>query len=134
MLVRLLADLSTSHLAGRGALDLTLQRVSLTGVCRELLAERQPRAGARITVDVAVDALVVADPMRITQVLDNLVTNALRYGGPNVHISAVRAGASVHLSVSDDGPGVPEDLVDSSSTPTSTARIPLATVAADWAC
>ena len=51
--------------------------------------------------------------MRITQVLDNLVTNALRYGGPNVHVSAVRTGQHVRLTVSDDGDGVPKDLIDS---------------------
>ena len=67
---------------------------------------------SRITVDVADDALVVADPTRITQVLDNLVTNALRYGGPDVQVRAVREGAHVILTVSDDGPGIPEDLVD----------------------
>jgi two-component sensor histidine kinase len=112
MLVRLLNDLSTSHLAERGELDMSLQRVSLTDICRELLAERQPAVGAQIDVDVADDAIAVADPIRITQVLDNLVTNAFRYGGPNVSVSAVREGARVRLTVSDDGSGVPDDLVD----------------------
>src|SRR5687768_16573930 len=92
MLVRLLGDLSTAHLAERGELDLSLQPVSLKDVCRELLEERQPALGGRITADVAADAVVVADPLRITQVLDNLVTNALRYGGPNVHVAAAREG------------------------------------------
>jgi len=110
MLVRLLGDLSTSHLAERNQLDVSLERVSLPDICRELLDERRP--GAQITVDVAADAVVIADPVRITQVLDNLVTNALRYGGPNVHVSATRAGSSVQLTVSDDGTGVPDDLVD----------------------
>jgi two-component sensor histidine kinase len=112
MLVRLLRDLSTSHLAQRGELDLLLQRVSLPEICGEVLAERHPGSGRRITVDVPDDALVVGDPMRVTQVLDNLVTNALRYGGPNVAVSAVRDGARVRLTVRDDGPGVPDDLLD----------------------
>ncbi|MEO7351221.1 MAG: HAMP domain-containing sensor histidine kinase [Marmoricola sp.] len=112
MLVQLLNDLSTSNLAERGEFHLFLQRVSLPRICQDLLAERHPVVGGRITVDVPEDAVVVADPMRITQVLDNLVTNALRYGGPNVHVSAIRVGSSVRLSVSDDGPGVPEDLVE----------------------
>lgn len=113
MLVRLLGDLATSHLAERGELELSLQKVSLPDVCRDLLEERQPVVGSsRITVDVAADALVVADPTRITQVLDNLVTNALRYGGPDVQIRAVREGAHVLLTVSDDGPGIPDELVD----------------------
>jgi two-component sensor histidine kinase len=112
MLVRLLADLSISHLAERGELDLSLQSVSLSEICGELLAERQPAVGKKVTFDVPEDAMVIADPTRITQVLDNLVTNALRYGGPNVLVSAVRDRAHVRLSVSDDGPGVPDDMVD----------------------
>ena len=90
MLVRLLGDLSTAHLAERGELDLLLQRVSLSEICRDLLEERRPELGvAELTVDVADDAVAVADPLRLTQVLDNLVTNALSYGGPNVRVSAV---------------------------------------------
>jgi two-component sensor histidine kinase len=111
MLVRLLSDLSTSNLAERGDLDMSLQRVSLSDLCHELLPARQPAGRAPITLDVADDAVVVADPMRLTQVLDNLVTNAQRYGGPNVHVSARRDGATIRLSVSDDGPGVAPDLV-----------------------
>lgn len=113
MLVRLLGDLSTSHLAERGELDLSLQRVSLPDICRDLLEERQPVIGpTHITVDVADDAIVVADPLRVTQVMDNLVTNALRYGGPNVEVSAAREGAHVLVTVSDDGPGIPDELHD----------------------
>ena len=114
MLVRLLGDLSTSHLAERGELDLSLQRVSLQELCRDLLDERQPEVGStRITVDIAADAVAIADPLRLTQVVDNLVTNALRYGGPHVQVSAVRDGADVRLTVADDGPGIPDALAGS---------------------
>ncbi len=57
--------------------------------------------------------MAIADPLRLTQVVDNLVTNALRYGGPNVHVSAVRDGADVRLTVADDGSGIPEALAGS---------------------
>ena len=110
MLVRLLADLSVSHLAERGELDLCQESVSLSEICTEIVAEREPAIGGQITVDVAEGLLVLADRMRLTQVLDNLVTNALRYGGPNVHISACRDDACVRLTVADDGHGVPEEL------------------------
>ena len=63
-------------------------------------------------MDVAEDAILIADPVRIAQVVDNLVTNAIRYGGANVHVSAARVGSSVQLTVSDDGIGVPDELVD----------------------
>ncbi len=112
MLVRLLSDLSTSHLAERGELDLTLQRVCLSDICHELVSERQAEVGKQVTVDVGDDVLVVADPLRITQVLDNLVTNALRYGGQHVSVSAERDGDKVRLTVHDDGPGVADELLD----------------------
>ena len=112
MLVRLLADLSTSHLAERDELDLTLQPVSVSAICTELLAERRLPAGTRITVDLADDAVAVADPVRVTQVLDNLLTNALRYGGPNVHVGAAREEGRIRLTVSDDGTGVSDELVE----------------------
>ena len=42
MLVRLLGDLSTSHLAERDQLDLSLERVSLQDICRQLLTKSRP--------------------------------------------------------------------------------------------
>ena len=49
-----------------------------------------------------------ADANKITWVLSNLVSNALRYVGKGGHIelSAQRAGAYIQLSVLDDGPGI----------------------------
>jgi two-component sensor histidine kinase len=111
MLLRLLNDLSTSHLAESGELDLSLQRVSVADICHEVLAEQPSVPGVRITLDVAEDAVAVADPVRVTQVLDNLVTNAVRYGGSQVRVRAARDGAAVHLSVADDGPGVPTEML-----------------------
>ena len=53
MLVRLLGDLSTSHLAERDQLDISLERVSLPDICQRA-ADRAPAGSAHtITVDVA---------------------------------------------------------------------------------
>jgi len=50
-----------------------------------------------------------ADPLRLRQALDNLVSNALRCAGSSkeVVVRARPAGSSVLLSVADQGPGVP---------------------------
>ncbi len=56
---------------------------------------------------------VAADGGQIHQLLDNLVTNALRYGTPGtpVTISAEPEGAMVHLMVADEGEGIaPEHI------------------------
>ncbi len=53
--------------------------------------------------------LVRADANKITWVLSNLVSNALRYApqGGRIALRANRAGPQVHLSVRDNGPGIP---------------------------
>jgi len=112
MLARLLTDLATSHQVERDDLALSLQPVSLATLCRSVLEEGQLPVGTRVELELQDDALALADPLRVTQVLDNLVTNALRYGGAQVHVRAARSGGVVHLVVSDNGPGVPDDLVD----------------------
>lgn len=51
-----------------------------------------------------------AHPERLRHVLGHLLENAYRYGGSNVSIEARTAEGRVVLAVSDDGPGIPEDL------------------------
>ena len=56
---------------------------------------------------------IAADRGQIAQLLDNLLTNALRYGEPGtpVAITAHAEGPMVHLSVSDEGEGIaPEHI------------------------
>ena len=55
--------------------------------------------------------LVRADANKIAWVLSNLVSNALRYvnRGGHVLLHAQERGAHVHVSVRDDGPGIPEE-------------------------
>ncbi len=52
-----------------------------------------------------------ADANKITWVLTNLISNALRYVSRDGHIKllAHRIGPHVHLSVRDDGPGIPPE-------------------------
>ncbi|MBU4262817.1 MAG: cell wall metabolism sensor histidine kinase WalK [Proteobacteria bacterium] len=65
--------------------------------------------GVELTAEAAGDLPVRADANKITWVLTNLISNALRYVGREGHVRllARRIGPLVHLSVSDDGPGIP---------------------------
>ena len=49
------------------------------------------------------------DPARVRQIVRNLITNALRYGGDRIRTSVDNGGPSVRLIVSDNGPGVPPE-------------------------
>ena len=70
--------------------------------------------GSSLVRDVASDLPeIAADRSQILQLLDNIVTNALRYGeaGTPVTISAHAEGPMVHLSVRDQGEGIaPEHI------------------------
>jgi PAS domain S-box-containing protein len=66
--------------------------------------------------EVAVDSVIVsgnrveaiADPVRVRQVLRNLLTNASRYGGNSIGVDFERSDSLVRVVVSDDGEGVPQ--------------------------
>ena len=67
--------------------------------------------GARIESDI-VPATIKTDPLRFRQVLRNLVSNALRHGGPNNLVAGRIDNDYYVLQVRDDGPGIPAALED----------------------
>jgi signal transduction histidine kinase len=64
----------------------------------------------------------MADPGRVRQVLRNLLTNALRYGGPRIRVVSGSAGQMVWLEVRDNGEGVPTELAAGIFEPYGTAH------------
>jgi len=50
-----------------------------------------------------------ADSLRVRQAIRNLLSNAIRYGGPTITIATRHAGDMVELTVRDDGDGVPPE-------------------------
>ena len=59
-------------------------------------------------------AQITADPMRLQQVLSNLLSNALKFSpaGSQVLLSAQALGGQIRILVVDQGPGVPAEFVD----------------------
>jgi signal transduction histidine kinase len=49
----------------------------------------------------------IADPVRVRQIIRNLVTNAIRYGGKQVHVEFVESDGGVVLTVRDNGSEIP---------------------------
>lgn len=76
----------------------------------DALAAGFTRSGRFTTmaVDIAPQAeRAFGDVMRVRQIVRNLITNAERYGGPRMWISALPQGHHVRVAVVDDGDGVP---------------------------
>lgn len=63
----------------------------------------------RITVEPVPECLILADPIRLQQVLDNLISNSLKYAGTSIHITSKLTSTHLMLQMDDDGPGVVEE-------------------------
>jgi PAS domain S-box-containing protein len=72
-----------------------------------VLAALPDHNGSVIRSDLA-PVRATADPTRVRQIVRNLVTNALRYGGRTITVSTGGRGDEVYVRVHDDGPGIPE--------------------------
>jgi signal transduction histidine kinase len=108
VLVDNLLDLSRLQ---QGGVAITPEPVSLAPLSREVVDSASAPEGASIALDVDEDVVVMADPHRLDQVLQNLFTNAFRYGGPEIVLEGKASEGDVVISVSDNGPGVEEELV-----------------------
>ncbi len=118
LLARLVEDLRTFALAESLELKLDKAPTDLAEVAREAIASFQAQADAagvalRLAVEPGLPPAEI-DPERIRQVLDNLLSNALRYT-PRGGIVGVRAAAEAPgqaaLSVEDTGPGIPAETL-----------------------
>jgi signal transduction histidine kinase len=83
----------------------------ITAVVTELSSALEQR---QQHVDVVVGAgadSIRADPAKLHDVLRNLIANAITYSPERtaIRVETVRDGASMTVSVSDEGPGIPED-------------------------
>lgn len=73
---------------------------------------------------------VVADPVRLEQILVNLMRNAARYGRPPIEVEAAEHDGLLLLRVRDHGDGVPPDFVPELFEPFSQASVGLSRTAA----
>ena len=116
---RLVEDLRTISLADAGALPLHREPTDLDVLLGETVGSFRAEAG-RLGIALAFDApddlpIADVDPVRIREVLANLIANALSHtpGGGSVTASGRVAadGATVELAVSDTGSGIEADLL-----------------------
>ncbi len=91
-----------------------LAQIEIAEVNVDLVAQlRQTlKAGGSFTTEVEISTHgeiheVRGDPARIRQIMRNLLTNAERYGGPEVRVRISADEETVVVAVTDNGPGIP---------------------------
>ena len=114
-LSRLVDDLRTLSLADAGELSLTCRPTAPPALLERAASAHAAQAqGKAVTLQVEADPdlpEIVVDPDRMAQVLDNLVSNALRYtpAGGEIVLSAGHHADTLELRVRDSGAGIPPE-------------------------
>jgi signal transduction histidine kinase len=119
VMARLLDDLRTLSTVEAGVLRLRREIVDPSQLLEEAAATYRPQAeakGVRLDVHAAGMPLPVeADPVRIGEVLANLLSNALRAtpagGSILTSVEPLPEGSGVAFTVEDTGPGIPEEAL-----------------------
>jgi PAS domain S-box-containing protein len=108
-LTDIVEDLLVEARADSGVLTVASVPVDLLAQVRQSLeALDRDRKGDRVIV-VEPTARATGDPARVRQIVRNLISNALRYGGDEIRIVCHDHPDAVGLTVSDNGDGVPPE-------------------------
>ncbi|MFL5321443.1 MAG: ATP-binding protein [Myxococcaceae bacterium] len=109
-LVNLVNGLMDVSRIAAGKFQLEKREVDLTELVREVVTRVEPEAasaGCTLYVDLAERVVGQWDPMRVEQVVTNLLSNALKYGaGHPIRVAVHEAGRSAQLVVDDEGIGI----------------------------
>jgi signal transduction histidine kinase len=107
-LVNALLDLAQIE---RGTIAFADEPIDIASIVDNAIDFTPAPSGRHVAVDIDPAVRVRGDPERLQQVFVNLITNAYRYGGDEIHIRSGHMNGRVSLHVDDNGPGVPADVV-----------------------
>lgn len=116
LLSRLIEDLRTLSLADAGKLSLERRDMDVGQMVASVVESFQAEAQAKkvhLEADAPRPLRVNADPYRLTQVLSNLVTNALKYTPENgsITVKAIQQDKQVTIQIQDTGSGLPTEAI-----------------------
>jgi signal transduction histidine kinase len=97
-------------LARAGASEEARANVDLAEIARTLCGELQDM-GVNITAEANTELMVVCRPSEIARAMRNLAENAAKYGGGGVMRACRNDANEAVIEVSDEGPGVPPELL-----------------------
>lgn len=112
-LSRLIEDLLDVSRITSGKLRLNLESIDLKKIIEDVMSQYEHQlkdALLQIEIDADSKVICLVDPMRIEQVIINLLTNALKYApGKPIKISLEKSGEIAKICIKDQGPGIAEE-------------------------
>lgn len=104
----LIDDLLVAARSEIGELKVSRVRTNLRAQAAQVLENWDARSGLRVELS-GESPPVLADPGRVRQILRNLISNALRYGGPRIRVVFSASPTAGTVQVRDDGSGIPPE-------------------------
>ncbi len=117
-LVRLVDDLLDLSRIGRGKVVLRREQVDLSKAIRgalEVCGDALYAGGRKVSVELPTDPLLVeADPVRLVQIIANLLNNAAKFTEEfgRIAIALERHGDEAKVCIRDDGIGIAPEMLD----------------------
>lgn len=116
-MLTLLDDLLDVHRLEAGEIQLNLDHVELMDLirsCAEVFRSLAAEAGVSLHLGCDGPTRVMADEVRISQVLGNLIGNAIKFSPPSteIHVTCRDSGDSICVDVRDTGTGIPEEELE----------------------
>ena len=116
-MLTLVNDLLDVSVIESGKFDLRLTEENLSKLAKEraeLVAGSAEKKQIKLTTDLQEVSNSLFDPDRMRQVIDNLLTNAIKFSpaGTTVDLACRQTKQSLEISVADQGPGIPSEDID----------------------
>lgn len=111
---RLISDLLDNTALQLGKLELNVQIMDVTELCKEMMEQYQAIAGRKrqhIEGMYEAGCTISGDWRRIVQMIDNLMSNAVKYSpfDTQIFVRVFKTQNSVRLEIRDEGPGLTEE-------------------------
>jgi signal transduction histidine kinase len=111
---KLITDLLDANAIEEGKYLSNIERCDLSELAQQCVENNQPAAGRKqisFRVGTSEGVFAKADRAATLQILDNLISNALKYSPPNttVHVHTLPEKEHVLVTVRDEGPGISEE-------------------------
>lgn len=116
-MLQLLNDMLDITAIESGKIEYDAKPIKIVDVINEsveITSVYAKKKGIKVNLDIQDVPVVIADPIRIKQVIDNLLTNAIKFSsyGDKVEIKLTEKDDQIIVSVIDEGPGIPEGQLD----------------------
>jgi signal transduction histidine kinase len=113
-LSRLIEDLTVVAENGGAGITVKPKAVELDQAIAGVVGDLEHLGADRVKITAGPGLVAWTDPVRLAQVLTNLIRNALQYSPPDSPVEVIASAAPPHLeiAVADRGPGIPEDEVE----------------------